>query len=113
MLSRKHYNALAQLISDNLIEFNSDQGLLILKDQFKYRLLEYLKSDNRNFDKDRFIQASQLENRLEENEKSFIERQIDNANYPDSDPDHISNHVEAVLKDITGMEIGKYGERIS
>ena len=111
MLTRKTYNALAQLIADNLIEFNSDQGIIILKDQFKYRLLEYLKSDNRNFDKDRFIEASQLENKLEANEKSFIERQIDNAIY--SDPTHISNHIDDALEHCTGSDIGKYGYRVS
>jgi hypothetical protein len=114
MLTRKTYNALAQLISDNLIEFNSDQGIIILKDSFKYQLLEYLKRDNRNFDKDRFIDASQLENKLEANEKSFIERQIDNAIYSDpSDPTHISNYIDEALEHCTGSEIGKYGNRLS
>jgi len=112
MLSRKHYNALSKLIADNLIEFNSDKGIIILKDRFKYNLLEYLKIDNRNFDKDRFIEASLLENTIDQ------ETEGNQIKLDPKDLSHISNHVEAVVKQFnldhcTGAEIGKYGERIS
>ena len=60
-LTRKHYNELAEIIRDNLIEFNSLEGKIIFGDYFKTQLLSFLKRDNRNFQKDLFLEASGLD----------------------------------------------------
>lgn len=93
-MTRKHYTELAQIIRDNLVEFNSQKGEIIFKEYFKTELLSFLKRDNRAFKKDLFIEASGLELDI-----------LSMAKHPE----HISNHLEKALEHATGSEIGKFG----
>jgi hypothetical protein len=102
-LTRKHYNELAEIIRDNLIEFNSLEGKIIFGDYFKTQLLSFLKRDNRNFKKDLFLEASGLDSpTLEE---------LENTPPYSEQSEHISNSLEEALRHATGSEIGKFGYR--
>ena len=100
-LSKKHYNELAEIIRDNLIEFNSLEGKIIFGDYFKTQLLSFLKRDNRNFQKDLFLEASGLDSpTLEE---------LENTPPYSDEPEHVSNYLDKALSEATGSEIGRFG----
>jgi len=84
-LSRKHYTELSEILRDNLIEYNTKDGQLIFNEDLKRQLLSFLKRDNRNFDKDRFIEASNLERPAE---------------YYSDEPKHISNVIDTALDEL-------------
>ena len=100
-MTRKHYNELAEIIRDNIIEFNSLEGKIIFGDYFKTQLLSFLKRDNRNFQKDLFLEASGLD--------SPTLDELENTPSYSEQSEHVSNHLEKALRDATGSEIGKFG----
>jgi hypothetical protein len=94
-LSRKHYNEISEILRETLIEYNSKNGELIFKEDLKRQLLSFLKRDNRNFDKERFIEASNLY----ENGSNNIEYYKPKAHYGD-EPKHISTVLETALEEL-------------
>jgi hypothetical protein len=100
-LSKKHYNELAEIIRDNLIEFNSLEGKIIFGDYFKTQLLSFLKRDNRAFKKDLFLEASGLDSPTLED--------LENTPPYSEQSEHISNSLDEALRNATGSEIGKFG----
>ena len=106
-MTRKHYNELAEIIRDNLIEFNSSEGKIIFGDYFKTQLLSFLKRDNSNFQKDRFSQDSGLDLPTQEDLEN-PEWNSQNNN----EPQHISQIIPQALGDSLGAEIGRFGKRL-
>jgi len=90
-LSRKHYNELSEILKDNLIDYNTKDGQLIFNEDLKRQLLSFLKRDNRNFDKDRFVEASNLERPADSYEPI--------KHYGD-EPAHVSNVIDTALDEL-------------
>ena len=62
-LSKKHYKKIAELISDNIVIPNRDSNVNYIAIGFVWKLAEYFKTENINFNTDIFFKAI-LNNRI-------------------------------------------------
>ena len=58
-LSKKHYKKIAELISDNIVAPNKDSNVNYIAIGFIWKLAEYFKTENINFNTDIFFKAIQ------------------------------------------------------
>jgi len=65
-LSRKHYKKLAELISDNIVVPNKDSNVNYIAIGFIWKLADYFKTENINFNTDVFFKAI-LNNNIKNN----------------------------------------------
>ena len=56
-LSRKHYKKIAELISDNIVIPNKNSNVNYIAIGFIWKLAEYFKTENINFNTDIFFKA--------------------------------------------------------
>jgi hypothetical protein len=65
-LSKKHYKKLAELISDNIVVPNKDSNVNYIAIGFIWKLADYFKTENINFNTDVFFKAI-LNNNIKNN----------------------------------------------
>ena len=66
-LSKKHYKKIAELISDNIVAPNKDSNVNYIAIGFIWKLAEYFKTENINFNTDIFFKAI-LNNNIKNND---------------------------------------------
>jgi|GEM_PF-2817184 hypothetical protein len=66
-LSKKHYKKIAELISDNIVAPNKNSNVNYIATGFIWKLAEYFKIENINFNTDIFFKAI-LNNNIKNND---------------------------------------------